>query len=124
MLYSIHRPILLTLSVLVVAGAVYSTLSGTWCPPAPPCESAQSRNTVTLPLLKAVLGNLPPPMPNQLKAGRCDPDRAEEELEGGCWIRTKTKPNPHCPAGKQWEYEGACYVPVMDKQPRPGVALP
>lgn len=124
--------VILSLYALVLVGTVTVTLSGEWCPPQslqPPCESTpqQRPSTVGLsfPLAQVVLSNLPQPMPNQLRAGQCDPDRAEEEIEGGCWVRTKTKPSPDCPAGKQWEYRGACYVPAMQPAPRrPPVASP
>lgn len=119
--YRFHRPVILLLSVLIVAGTVHTTRSSTWCPPAAPCEPSHE-GTTSLPLLEVVQGNLPPPAPNQLRAEHCDSDRAEEPIEGGCWVRTKTK--PPCPAGKQWEYEGACYVPALDRKPRPGVAVP
>lgn len=128
-LYRLRRPVFLALSLLVVVGAVHVTLSDTWCPPEAPVHLEEAA-TVSVPLLDLVQGNLPPPMPNQLRAGKCDPDRAEEPIEGGCWIRTKTRPTCAtgqpcaCPTGKQWYYQGACYVPVMERASRPGVADP
>lgn len=58
----------------------------------------------------SVLAGIPPPGPNQRRAGDCDADRAQVEINGGCWVETKTK--PPCPDGKQWEHEGRCWLPV------------
>jgi len=65
----------------------------------------------------ALPGRLPTPGPNQLRAGQCDPDRSEKEVNGGCWVKTE-KPPP-CPRGKQWEHEGACWLPVAHAKPVP-----
>lgn len=68
-------------------------------------------------LRQVVLGRLPPPGPNQLRAGQCDPDQAQVEINGGCWLETK-KPPP-CPRGKLWEHEGRCWIPVAQAKPVP-----
>lgn len=59
----------------------------------------------------ALPGKLPPPAENQRKAGQCDRDAAQVEVNGGCWVETTT-PRP-CPKGKQWEHEGRCWLPVF-----------
>jgi hypothetical protein len=50
------------------------------------------------------------PGPNQKRAGSCDPQRSEVEINGGCWVKTE-HPLP-CPIGVQWEHEGRCWLPV------------
>lgn len=75
-------------------------------------------------------GKLPPPGPNQLRAGKCDPEQSHVEINGGCWVKTERP--PPCPRGKQWEHEGRCWLPVapakqlpQSGEPRPrGVADP
>jgi len=64
------------------------------------------------------------PGPNQKRAGSCDPGRAEVEINGGCWVETKTP--PPCPLGKQWEHEGRCWLPVAPaaRAPTSGGSLP
>jgi hypothetical protein len=62
-----------------------------------------------------VLGAIPSPGPNQKR--KCDPDRAEQEINGGCWVETTTP--PPCPRGKQWEHEGRCWLPVAEAKPVP-----
>lgn len=73
---------------------------------------------------KSTLTGLPKPGPNQRRAGDCDPDRAQVEINGGCWVKTETK--PPCPEGKQWEHEGRCWLPVAPAAPVPttGGAFP
>jgi len=68
-------------------------------------------------MARVVPGRLPTPGPNQLRAGQCDPERSEKEVNGGCWVKTE-KPPP-CPRGKQWEHEGACWLPVAQAKPVP-----
>lgn len=80
--------------------------------PAPvPQVPLLSSTPSSLPVLAMVMpGTLPPPGPNQLRAGKCDKRAAEVELNGGCWIQTITQ--PPCPDGIQWEHEGRCWRPV------------
>lgn len=68
-------------------------------------------------VLHMVLSSLPPPGPNQLRAGQCDPEQAQVTLNGGCWVQTQTP--PPCPRGKQWEHEGHCWLPVAPAKPLP-----
>lgn len=69
------------------------------------------------PVRRSVLGKLPPPAANQRKSGQCDPEQAQVELNGGCWVQTTTP--PPCPLGKQWEHEGRCWLPVGVAKPAP-----
>lgn len=62
-------------------------------------------------------GKLPSPGPNQKRSGTCDPERAQVELSGGCWVATETP--PPCPRAKQWEHEGKCWLPVAEAKPVP-----
>jgi hypothetical protein len=88
-------------------------------PPVPLLSSAP----MTLPVLAMVLpGKLPPPGPNQLRAGKCNAKGAEVELSGGCWLQTTTP--PPCPEGIQWEHEGKCWRPVAEAKPVPTTGEP
>lgn len=71
-----------------------------------------------------VSGVMPEPGPNQKRAGACDPERSEVAIRGGCWVKTETP--PPCPSGKQWEYEGRCWLPVAPaaRMPSSGGSLP
>jgi hypothetical protein len=84
--------------------------------PVPLLESTPALTDGGIPL-RLVLASIPPPGPNQLRAGQCDPDRAQKELNGGCWVKTETP--PPCPRGKQWEHEGRCWLPVAPAKPVP-----
>jgi hypothetical protein len=53
---------------------------------------------------------LPLPGPNQKRSGECDPDQAQVEINGGCWVETKRP--PPCPSMKLWEHSGKCWLPV------------
>jgi len=76
-----------------------------------------------LPMLAMVSpGRLPPPGPNQLRAGKCDKRAAEVEVNGGCWIQTTTA--PPCPDGVQWEHEGRCWRPVAPAARAPTTGEP
>lgn len=91
--------------------------------PAPEVPLQESTPTGTLPTLASVLPNaLPRPGPNQKRSGTCDEERAQVEINGGCWVETKTP--PPCPRGKQWEYEGRCWLPVADAKPIPTTGEP
>lgn len=69
-------------------------------------------------IIRAVLGSLPSPGPNQKKAGQCRPERSEVAKNGGCWVKT-THPKP-CPEGYQWEDDdGSCWLPVAYAKPVP-----
>jgi hypothetical protein len=82
-----------------------------------------SSTPAALPMLAMALpGKLPPPGPNQLRAGQCDPERAQVEINNGCWVRTETP--PPCPKGKQWEHEGRCWLPVAEAKPVPTTGEP
>lgn len=68
--------------------------------------------------LPVLLGTIPPPGPNQKRAGKCNPKAAQVEIRGGCWVQTTT-PRP-CPEGVQWEHDdGRCYLPVAEAKPVP-----
>lgn len=73
-------------------------------------------------LLPLMAGHLPPPGPNQLRAGKCDKDMSQEEINGGCWVATTKK--PPCPTGKQWEHNGMCWLPVAPAKPTPTTGEP
>lgn len=91
--------------------------------PAPQVPLQESTPTGALPTLAAILpGKLPSPGPNQKRSGTCDPERAQVELSGGCWVETKTR--PPCPRGKQWEHDGRCWLPVADAKPVPTTGEP
>jgi hypothetical protein len=64
-----------------------------------------------------MLGTLPSPGPNQKRASRCNPKAAQEAINGGCWVQTKTP--PPCPEGLQWEHEKKCWLPVAEAKPVP-----
>lgn len=68
-------------------------------------------------LTMALPGTLPPPGPNQLRAGKCDERGSEVAINGGCWVATDKK--PPCPDGIQWEYEKRCWRPVAEIKPVP-----
>lgn len=69
-------------------------------------------------IIHVVAGAIPPPGPNQKRAGQCRPERSEVEINGGCWVMT-THPKP-CPEGYQWEDEkGRCWLPVAHAKPVP-----
>lgn len=92
--------------------------------PAPvPHVPLLSSTPAALPVLTMVLpGTLPPPGPNQLRAGKCNARGAEVELNGGCWLKTETP--PPCPEGIQWEHEGRCWRPVALAKPVPTTGEP
>lgn len=76
-----------------------------------------------LPVLAMALpGKLPPPGPNQLRAGKCDKRAAAVEVNGGCWLKTETP--PPCPEGIQWEHEGRCWLPLAAAKPMPTTGEP
>lgn len=89
--------------------------------PARPHVPLQEATTDALPGLAAALrsipATLPDPGPNQKRAGQCDPEQAQVELNGGCWVQTNTP--PPCPRGKQWEHARACWLPVAYARPLP-----
>lgn len=74
-------------------------------------------STPDTPLAQTLFGVLPAPGPNQKRAGSCDPEKTQVEINGGCWMETK-KPPP-CPQGKLWEHEGKCWIPVGEAKPVP-----
>lgn len=76
-----------------------------------------STTPAVLPLMSFTFGAVPKPGPNQKRAGACDADAAQVEINGGCWMKTD-KPPP-CPRGKLWEHEGKCWVPVAEAKPVP-----
>jgi hypothetical protein len=108
---------LVVLAVLVPSGA-WMALGDSRGPPltAPtpvpvPQVPVLVSTPAALPMLAMVLpGVIPPPGPNQLRAGKCDRRGAEVELNGGCWMQTTTA--PPCPEGVQWEHNGKCWRPV------------
>jgi hypothetical protein len=57
-----------------------------------------------------LFGSLPPPGPNQKRAGSCTEKAAQVAINGGCWVKTETP--PPCPEGFQWEHDGKCWLPV------------
>jgi hypothetical protein len=86
--------------------------------PAPQVPMLETTPAAALPALAAIIpGGLPTPGPNQKRSGTCDPERAQIELSGGCWVATDTP--PPCPRGKQWEHEGRCWLPVAEAKPVP-----
>lgn len=107
---------LATVLVALIVGAPLA-LSGSGPSPAapgllePPVPLLEATSDAGVPgFASIVLGRLPKPGPNQKRAGQCDAGRAQQEINGGCWVKTET-PTP-CPEGKQWEHEGRCYLPV------------
>ena len=94
--------------------------------PTPLPVPAQEHTTraVNWPSPAGVLGVIPEPGPNQVRAGKCNAKRSEVAINGGCWVRTE-HPRP-CPEGYQWEHEkdGRCYLPVADAKPVPQAAEP
>lgn len=122
---------LATVLVALVVGAPFALREPWGTPPLPVPPSPMEP---TVPLLEAavdagvpsfaslVMGRLPRPGPNQKRAGQCDPGRAQQEINGGCWVQTTT-PTP-CPEGKQWEHEGRCYLPVGPTVPPPSAGEP
>lgn len=118
-------------TVLVLAFAVLIPLGGTALlrPGRPPLPSAVPEvppldwTTDGGPMAtRQVLAGFPGPGPNQKRAGHCDPERAQVEINGGCWVETKTP--PPCPMGKQWEHEGRCWLPVAEAKPIPTTGEP
>lgn len=73
-------------------------------------------------LTRVLPGALPPPGPNQLRAGKCDSRAAAVEINGGCWLKTETL--PPCPEGIQWEHEKRCWLPVAEAKPVPTTGEP
>lgn len=73
------------------------------------------------PVLKAVLGKLPPPGPNQVKdAGKCR--WPAQFLENGCWMVVgDVKPPCTSPDGtvRAWPHDGRCWVPYAEAKPAP-----
>lgn len=68
--------------------------------------------------MQVLFATIPPPGPNQKRAGKCNPKAAQVEIRGGCWVKTET-PRP-CPEGVQWEHDdGRCYLPVAEAKPVP-----
>lgn len=91
--------------------------------PVPQVPVLKTTPSAAMPALAAMLpGKLPSPGPNQKRSGTCDPERAQVEINGGCWVETKTP--PPCPRGKQWEHEGRCWLPVADAKPVPTTGEP
>lgn len=64
-------------------------------------------------LASASTGALPPPGPNQKRAGSCEPG-VEEEISGGCWLATDKMPPCPLPRGGWvfFAHEGKCWLPV------------
>jgi hypothetical protein len=82
-----------------------------------------SSTPAALPMLAVALpGKLPPPGPNQLRAGKCDKRAAQVEINGGCWVKTETP--PPCPEGIQWEHETRCWLPAALAKPAPTTGEP
>lgn len=73
------------------------------------------------PVLKAVLGKLPPPGPNQVKdAGKCR--WPAQFLDGGCWMAVADeKPPCTSPDGtaRAWPHDGRCWVRYLEAKPVP-----
>lgn len=91
--------------------------------PAPQVPVLETTPAAAMPALAAMLpGRLPSPGPNQKRSGTCDPERAQVEINGGCWVETKTP--PPCPRGKQWEHDGRCWLPVAEAKPVPTTGDP
>lgn len=84
--------------------------------PVPLLESTPTADAGAF-VARSVPGKLPAPGPNQRRAGQCDPEQSQVEVNGGCWVQT-THPPP-CPMGKQWEHEGRCWLPVGHAKPIP-----
>lgn len=113
----------LIIASLVAAALVFAVVPGRRAAPSEPELDApvpMQEATPTAdagPIIHIVLGKLPPPGPNQLRSGQCDPEQAQVEINGGCWLKTE-KPPP-CPRGKLWEHEGRCWIPVAQAKPVP-----
>jgi hypothetical protein len=90
--------------------------------PAPQVPLLSSAPAALPVLAMATVGTLPPPGPNQLRAGKCNPRGAEVEINGGCWLKTETP--PPCPEGIQWEHDGRCWRPVAEAKPVPTTGEP
>lgn len=92
--------------------------------PAPvPQVPLLSSTPSNLPVLAMVMpGTLPPPGPNQLRAGKCDDRGSEVAINGGCWVATDKK--PPCPEGIQWEHDGRCWRPVAPAARAPTTGEP
>lgn len=117
------------LLVLVPSGAWVALGDSRGAPPVGPVPAPVpqvpllSSTPAALPVLAMVLpGTLPPPGPNQIRAGKCDKRAAEVELNGGCWIKTETP--PPCPEGIQWEHAGRCWRPVAPAARAPTTGEP
>lgn len=117
----VHIPLAMVvwLGVICASRAVAPTLEAGPVPlPVPQVPLQETTPAGSLPVLAAALpGSLPSPGPNQKRAGKCDQERSQVELAGGCWVKTD-HPLP-CPRGKQWEHEGRCWLPVAEAKPVP-----
>jgi hypothetical protein len=109
----------MALAAFTVIGALTVPMQkpATPTPPMEPAVPLQEWTTADAGAMafRMVPGKIPAPGPNQLRA--CDPERSEVLINGGCWVKTDKK--PPCPRGKQWEHEGACYLPVAEAKPVP-----
>jgi hypothetical protein len=90
--------------------------------PVPQVPLLSSTPTPLAALSMALPGALPPPGPNQIRAGKCDKRAAQVEISGGCWVKTETP--PPCPEGIQWEHKGRCWLPVAEAKPVPTTGEP
>jgi hypothetical protein len=90
--------------------------------PVPQVPLLASTPAVLSVLAMVLPGTLPPPGPNQLRAGKCDKRAAQVELSGGCWVQTTTP--PPCPDGIQWLHEKRCWLPVAEAKPVPTTGEP
>jgi len=120
---------LVVLAVLVPSGVWVGLGDSRGLPPLAPVPAPVpqvpllSSTPAALPVLAMVLpGTLPPPGPNQLRAGQCDKRAAAVEVNGGCWLKTETP--PPCPEGIQWEHAGRCWLPLAAAKPVPTTGEP
>ncbi len=120
---------LVALAVLLPSGAWMALGDSKGMPPTGPVPAPVpqvpllSSAPAAFPVLaRALPGALPPPGPNQLRAGKCNKNGAEVELNGGCWLQTTTE--PPCPRGIQWEHEGKCWRPVAPTARMPTTGEP
>lgn len=118
-----RKLLLLTLWLLLGAGVVYSSSHPSPYPPEAPHQPPQESTTgLGLAPFSSFLEGTLPQLPHQRPATRCDPDNSQEAIDGGCWVRTTRA--PPCPPFKQWEYRGACYLPVLERPAQPNVSAP
>lgn len=109
-------------AAFALGAVVYFTQPGKPVAISPPTASTlppQQWTTDAVPgfVAAALTGALPSPGPNQKRSGQCVAKLAQVELNGGCWVETKTP--PPCPDGYQWEHAGTCWLPVAHAMPVP-----